>query len=251
MLIAKCFTRLSLAALVGALALVAPAEAQTKAQAKKKPTFPVLVEFFDSTTPAAQKLVPQILAEVNKNAQVVFLDYRLGLISDPKAETTFTQRRAGYACLFGMDFVKEPGLVVDGEKRASASTLAADIASASGSDKVPVTLSAQSTFNKLDIKATFFDSQHRTFRSRVSFVIVEDDPSGKTAGGASGERRLGVVREILERGFVLSDQPAKIDASCQLAPGWKKKDLRVVMFVQNPLNRKVSLCASCPVKVQE
>lgn len=223
----------------------------TPCLAANKPTFPVLVEFFDTTTPAAQKLLPEVLAEAQKNPDVILLDYRLGLCSDPGANVISTQRRSGYAGLFGIGFIREPGIVVDGVKKATPATLAAEVAAQRGKEKVPVTLSAQSTYNKLDIKATYFDNLHRTYRARVNFVIVEDDPSDKIAGTAGNLRRVGVVRKIIDRGFVISDQAANFSVSLPLEAGWKKKDLRVVLFVQDPVNKRVPLVAACPVKVQE
>jgi hypothetical protein len=205
----------------------------------------VLVELFtsegcSSCPPADKNLIYFNEKQPFPEAEVVVLsmhvDYwnRLGW-RDPFSSAQFSERQNYYSNTFNLDGVYTPQMVVDGRAQFVGSNLSEAqraIKSVAKDKKANVELTVVDNELALDITDI---PQHSG--SNVILVIAEDNLSVKVKNGENGGRTLqhsAVVREFRTIGeLTAKDNNFKGKASLQLNADWKRKDLKLVVFVQN------------------
>jgi hypothetical protein len=213
---------------------------------------PVLVELFTSegcsSCPPADKTLAMLRSEqAYANAEIITLafhvDYwdRLGW-KDEFSSKLFTQRQENYTNALQTDGSYTPQMVVDGTNEFVGSNLAKiSIAmnAAPKNEKGKIELeSTKETSLKLKI------SELPTHKESTVFVaIAEDNLFTDVKRGENGGRKLehdSVVRELKSIGSITSEQNSfEIETQPQFDAKWKRKDLRIVVFVQENTSRKV------------
>jgi hypothetical protein len=231
-------------------------ESQTKKDEKPivqtKAKQPVLVELFTSegcsSCPPADKTLAMLRSEqAYANAEIITLafhvDYwdRLGW-KDEFSSKLFTQRQESYTNALQTDGSYTPQMVVDGRNEFVGSNLAKislAMNAAPKNEKGKIELeSTKETSLKLKI------SELPTHKESTVFVaIAEDNLFTDVKRGENGGRKLehdSVVRELKSIGSITSEQNSfEIETQPQFDAKWKRKDLRIVVFVQENTSRKV------------
>jgi hypothetical protein len=168
--------------------------------------------------------------------------------TDRFSSAAYTERQQKYAHRFHTEGPYTPQMVVDGASqfvgsdtsRAGAAIVqagmrqaAADVQiSAAGEDKVQVS-----------IKAPKGNS------SEVILAYTEDNLATKIGGGENNGRELrhsAVVRELRSIGH-LENGVFEAALAVKLKKGWKRNDLRIVVFAQEPNNGPIDGAASLPL----
>ncbi len=80
-------------------------------------------------------------------------------------------------------------------------------------------------------------------QSNVFLAIAEDDLFSNVARGENSGKRLehqSVVRELKSIGLIKPGETSfELETILQLNPGWKKENLKIIVFVQENESRKV------------
>jgi hypothetical protein len=181
------------------------------------------------------------------NAEIITLgfhvDYwdRLGW-KDEFSSKFFTQRQENYADALQTDGSYTPQMVVDGRKEFVGSNLAKislAMNAAPKEEKGKIELDLSKEFN-LKLKISDLPTHEA---SSVNIAIAEDNISVDVKRGENGGRKLehdSVVRELKSVGSITGDQKSfDIETQPQFDAKWKRKDLRIVVFVQENESRKV------------
>jgi hypothetical protein len=213
---------------------------------------PVLVELFTSEGCSSCPPADKALAILNSeqpyaNAEIITLafhvDYwdRLGW-KDDFSSKFFTQRQEDYADALQTGGSYTPQMVVDGRSEFVGSNLAKislvmNAAPKNEKGKIELDLTKETS---LKIKLSELPT-HKA--ASVNVAIAEDNISVDVKSGENGGRKLdhdSVVRELKSIGLITSDQKSfEIETQPQLDAKWKRKDLRIVVFVQENESRKV------------
>jgi hypothetical protein len=159
------------------------------------------------------------------NAEIITLgfhvDYwdRLGW-KDEFSSKFFTQRQENYADALQTGGSYTPQMVVDGRKEFVGSNLSKEL--------------------NLKLKISELPTHQA---SSVNIAIAEDNITVDVKRGENGGRKLehdSVVRELKSIGSITSEQKSlDIETQPQFDAKWKRKDLRIVVFVQENVSRKV------------
>lgn len=241
-----------------------------KAAPPKGGRTPVVVELFTSegcsSCPPADALLVQLDAQQPvAGAEVIALeqhvDYwnQLGW-ADPFSSHERTRRQQEYADTFGNDGVYTPQMVVDGrvefvgsrEGRAHQA-----IAEAASQTKTPVHLAAEKngagpgklvlTAHVPKLAGAQPDDSVEVFLAITESRLHSDVTRGENAGKALDH--AGVVRELKRIGVAgaKADPAFAGTETITLASGWKRENLRAVLFLQEKRSRRVIGAASIPL----
>lgn len=239
------------------------------------PRVPVLVELFTSEGCSSCPPADDLLIQLDKTqpisgVEVVVLsqhvDYwnRLGW-ADPYSSAVFSARQSDYSTAFGQDGVYTPQMVVDGQaefvgnNRARAQEA---IAKAARAPKATISLSKSATTS--DANASAVPLQLRVEKlppisagdtADVMLAVAESDLRSNVARGENSGRRLthtAVVRQLSLIGTATAANNEAFTASPVVAigQGWKRTNLRAVVFVQERQSRKVLGVASLSLAAQ-
>jgi hypothetical protein len=213
---------------------------------------PVLVELFTSegcsSCPPADKSLAILRSEqAYPNAEIITLafhvDYwnRLGWKDDFSSEL-FTKRQENYADALQTGGSYTPQMVVDGRNEFVGSNLA----------KISLAMNAAPKNEKGKIQLEILENSNLKFniselpaheKSTVFVAIAEDNLSTDVKSGENGGRKLehdSVVRELTAIAAITPEQKGfEMEKKNELNPNWKRKDLRIVVFVQENVSRKV------------
>lgn len=207
----------------------------------------VLVELFTSEgcpiCPAAELLLETLGREQpNENAEIVALAFHVDYWNrsdwkDIYSSPVFSRRQDIYAYALGLRAVFTPLMVIDGQRyfggiradrahRAINQSLRdkkAEIKVSAADDKIGVQISAVPTHN----------------RSTVYLAIAEDDvPSGRRRG--QDKTHFSVVRRLQSLGMLSAEEEEFTAVThLQFDPGWKRENLRYVVFIQENRSRRV------------
>jgi hypothetical protein len=225
---------------------------------------PVIVELFTSEGCSSCPPADNVLAQLQQTqpvegAEVIALSEHVDYWnyigwSDPFSSSAFSARQETYARAFGQqDNVYTPQMVVDGqiEFNGSAINKAREaIAKASRSPKADVRIVIPETKTqkdnqkvRLNVSVKNVPPVNRGDVAEVILAVTEDNLSSNVSRGENSGRKLAhtaVVREMRALGRV--DQAAKAfdsETTMAIAKGWKRDDLRVVVFVQERAHRSV------------
>jgi hypothetical protein len=269
---------LALVLVVPALALVVVAlvgkrasvryisEAHAHQPAATAQRVPVLVELFTSEGCSSCPPADDLLARLEQTqpidgAEIIALsehvDYwnRLGW-TDPYSSSEFSTRQNDYATAFDTDGSYTPQMVVDGRAQfvgSDSNGARKAIASATGDSKAAVTVSiasedAAAASITLDLRITNVPAVGGD-SAEVLLAITENGLRSSVSRGENAGRRLShtaVVRKLMSLGSVESSQFVARPV-VQIDKGWKRENLKAVVFVQQRKNRRVLGATSTPL----
>jgi hypothetical protein len=223
---------------------------KTVVQAKAKQ--PVLVELFTSegcsSCPSADKVLASLRKEqAYANAEIVTLAFHVDYWNylgwkDEFSSKVFSQRQENYSDALQLNGSYTPQMVVDGTNEFVGSNLAKislAMNAAPKNEKGQIELNLEKETN-LKLKISDLPT-HET--ASVIVAIAEDNLSTEVKRGENGGRKLehdAVVRELKSVGSITGNQKSfEIETQLQFDAKWKRKDLRIVVFVQENKSRKV------------
>ncbi len=270
--VASVILGLSLLALGGTL-YRAPGPEAVSSDGKVNPSgsrTPVVVELFTSegcsSCPPADALLarldakqPVAAAEVIALEQHVDYWNQLGW-ADPFSSQQRTRRQQEYADSFGNDSVYTPQMVVDGKVQFVGSRegqARQAILEAALQPKTPVDLRAEqngASPGKLVLNARVpklagapSDDSVEVYLAITESRLHSDVTRGENAGKALDH--VGVVRELKRIGVAeaKADPAFSRTETITLGSGWKRENLRAVLFLQEKRSRRVIGAASIPL----
>ena len=225
---------------------------------------PVIVELFTSEGCSSCPPADAVLARLQQTqpvagAEVIALSEHVDYWnyigwSDPFSSAAFSARQETYARAFGQqDRVYTPQMIVDGQTEFNGSSMnkALDaIAKAARSPKADVRIVIPETTTqkdnqkvRLNVSVKNVPPVDRGDEVEVILALTEDKLSSNVTRGENSGRKLAhtaVVREMRALGRV--DPAMKTfdsEKTVSVADGWKREDLRVVVFVQERAHRLV------------
>jgi len=225
---------------------------------------PVIVELFTSEGCSSCPPADAVLARLQQTQPVAgvevialgehvdYWDY-IGW-SDPFSSAAFSARQGTYARAFGQqDRVYTPQMIVDGQTEFNGSSMnkaLEAIAKAARSPKADVRIVIQETKTQKDNQKVRLNVSVKNVPpvdqgdvAEVILALTEDKLSSNVTRGENSGRKLAhtaVVREMRALGRV--DPATKTfdsEKNMAIADGWKRDDLRVVVFVQVRAHRRV------------
>ena len=223
------------------------------ALAVAEPRPQVLVELFTSegcsSCPPADAALAALARDPSfKQAEVIpielHVDYWNDLgWADPFSAPEFTARQEAYARALGGDGLYTPQMIVDGwvSGVASSSGLRKGVEKAAGRSKGRLEVLVASARPGLDVVVR----PPSGLSGRLRVVLSEDRLSSKVERGENRGLTLAhapVARLLIDDGPVSGEHHLRLG----LSAGWKREQLRVVAFVQEPGGRVVAL-GSAPV----
>jgi hypothetical protein len=225
---------------------------------------PVIVELFTSEGCSSCPPADAVLAQLQQTqpvagAEVIALSEHVDYWNyigwtDPFSSSAFSARQETYARAFGQqDQIYTPQMIVDGQTEFNGNAMnkaREAIAKAAGSPKADVRIVIPETKTqkdnqkvRLNVSVKNVPPVNRGDVAEVILAVTEDNLSSNVSRGENSGRKLAhtaVVREMRSLGRV--DQAAKAfdsETAMAIAKGWKRDDLRVVVFVQERAHRSV------------
>ena len=225
---------------------------------------PVIVELFTSEGCSSCPPADDVLARLQQTqpvagAEVIALSEHVDYWnyigwSDPFSSAAFSARQGIYARAFGQqDRVYTPQMIVDGQAEFNGTAMnkaLEAIAKAARSPKADVRIAIPETKTQKDNRKVSLSVSVKNVppvdRGDVAEVILaltEDKLSSNVTRGENSGRKLAhtaVVREMRSLGRV--DPATKTfdsEKTVAIADGWKRDDLRIVVFVQERAHRRV------------
>src|SRR5262245_5506117 len=225
---------------------------------------PVIVELFTSEGCSSCPPADAALAQLQQTqpiagAEVIALSEHVDYWNyigwtDPFSSSAFSARQETYARAFGQqDNVYTPQMIVDGQTEFNGSAMnkaREAIAKAAGSPKADVRIVIPETKTqkdnqkvRLNVSVKNLPPVNRGDVAEVILAITEDNLSSNVSRGETSGRKLAhtaVVREMHALNRI--DPTAKTfdsEKTMAIADGWKRDDLRVVVFVQERAHRRV------------
>ncbi|HEY0170714.1 MAG TPA: DUF1223 domain-containing protein [Pyrinomonadaceae bacterium] len=238
----------------------------TSAASKTEGRAPVVVELFTSegcsSCPPAEALLARLDEEQPvEGAEVIPLamhvDYwnQLGW-TDPFSSSEFSRRQGEYAHAYGKDGVYTPQMIVDGVKEfpgGNESTALGAVTRAAREPKAEVTLARgpAQTDEQANVFVTIdkFPKQTEGDPVYVLLAVTESGLSSDVSRGENSGRRLGhvgVVRVIRQLGILPETRGGgfKVETGVMIEKGWRRENLRVVVFAQERGTRRVLAAGS-------
>jgi hypothetical protein len=213
------------------------------------PAVPVLVELFTSEgcsdCPPADEVLQRLEAGVAGVEVVVMGEHvtywdRLGW-KDRFSADVFTQRQEQYGRRFHLNSVYTPQMVVNGQ----AEFVGSDEARA----RREIVSAAKQTAPKIELRLAGGDSLAITASglpaqakgAEVILAVTETRLDTDVQRGENGGRKLrhtGVARSLKTVGRVSNANYSAV-ASYRLDPSWKRENVKLVVFLQDPVSRKI------------
>ena len=226
----------------------------------------VVVELFTSEGCSSCPPADALLAQLDKTQPVagaeviplaLHVDYwnHLGW-SDSFSSRQFSERQGEYAAAFGSEQVYTPQMVVDGVKEfngGNASLAQEAIARAAREPKGEVIItrapSQAEGFVRVSAQVNNFPKPTQGETAVVLLAVTESGLATDVARGENSGRRLahvGVVRSLKPLGG-LPEEPGttfKAETEVPVEKGWRRENLRAVVFAQERGTRRVLAAAS-------
>jgi hypothetical protein len=240
-----------------------------KAQADlNTPARPVLVELFTSEGCSSCPPADALLAKLDQqarlgNAEIIALeehvDYwdQLGW-RDPYSSAQWTERQQDYAASFKNDGVYTPQMVVDGRIEFvgnSSGRARSAIEEAAREPKAELSLKTQPPQNgrvhvSIDLKKL---PAGESKGPQVWLAVTESALQSNVLHGENAGENLhhaAVVRSLRKVGDAAPNRESAFsgEQDLRIDPAWKKENLRVVAFVQDPKSKHILAAASIPVQ---
>ena len=242
-------------------------EGATEAAAAPAPTRrAVVVELFTSegcsSCPPADALLARLeqtqpVAGAEVIALALHVDYwnHLGW-ADPFSSRRFSERQGEYAAAFGSEQVYTPQMVVDGVREfngGNAALAQEAIARAAREPKGAVLIarapSQAEGFVRVSAEVNNFPKPTAGEAADVILAVTESGLATDVARGENTGRRLahvGVVRSLRPLGG-LPEEPGtsfKAETEVPVEKGWRRENLRAVVFAQERRTRRVLAAGS-------
>lgn len=212
---------------------------------------PVLVELFtsegcSSCPPADRNLTFLEKQQPNAEAEIITLAMHVTYWDelgwkDEFSSPLFTRRQEIYSRKFNLDSIYTPQMIVDGEYQFVGSDLTKAqkaISASAKNKKAPVELSE--TADKLKIKISELP-EHRA--ASVYLAVVEDNLTSNVERGENSGKKLehnSVVRELKALGLIDPQNSGyEAEIPLQFETGWKKENLKFIVFAQDNVSRKI------------
>ncbi len=230
---------------------------------------PVLVELFTSEGCSSCPPADVLLARLEKtqpvaSAQIIALkehvDYwnHLGW-RDPFSSAQFSERQSSYAQAFRTDQVYTPQMIVDGQTEFVGSgerDAREAITQAARAPKAAVHLEwrqdpAAARAIPLDVRVEWIGRATPGDSAEVYLATTEDNLHSDVLRGENAGSRFdhfAVVRELKRIGSVTPQAAAVFAAQpvVTIADGWKRENLRAVVFVQESRSRRILAAGTIP-----
>ena len=228
------------------------------------PVRPVIVELFTSEGCSSCPPADALLAKLDQqarlgSAEIIALeehvDYwdQLGW-RDPYSSSQWTERQQDYAAAFRNDGVYTPQMVVDGRTEfVGSSTSKAKIAieEAAREPKAEITLKplvGEGGKARIGIDIQRLHDGGK-LESQVWLAITENGLHSNVLHGENAGEDLhhaAVVRSLRKVGAAMPNRESAFagEQELRLDSGWKKENLRVVVFVQDPKSKHILGAAS-------
>jgi hypothetical protein len=237
--------------LVVPLFLCAALLIQGQAPTTASSTIPLLVELFtsegcSSCPPADAWLQTVDSTQPIAGAYAIVLSEHVDYWNhdgwkDPFSSAQLTDRQAAYVHALGLSGSYTPAVIVNGKSEVhltSAQAAGADLAKAVKPARVPVTIGAI-TLAQDSVLHTHIDADGTAAKRSedVYAALALDHAESQVLRGENGGRHLthaAVVLELTEIGKLEKGKPFSQDFQSQLKPGIDPKNLRLVVFVQEP-----------------
>jgi hypothetical protein len=236
---------------------------------------PVIVELFTSEGCSSCPPADAVLAQLQKTqpvagAEVIALSEHVDYWnyigwSDPFSSAAFSARQETYARAFGQERIYTPQMIVDGRTEfiGNAMNKALEaITEAARTPKADVRITIQKTPAEKDKRAVRLGVSVKDLPpvsrgdvAEVILAITEDGLSSNVSRGENSGRKLAhtaVVREMRALGRV--DPESKTfdsKTSAVIANGWKRDNLRFVVFLQERAHRRALGAASIKLAESE
>jgi hypothetical protein len=216
------------------------------------PRVPVLVELFTSEGCSDCPPADALLAELDRTQPVPgaliipleeHVDYwdRQGW-RDPFSSFEFTSRQVTYAGHLRVASPYTPQMVVAGHWDVLGSSSRRALAAIAAAAQVPqaaLTLTVTPRLGEHDpvvagIRVDGFPAGVRE-KADVRLAVTEDGLSSSVGAGENAGRHLvhrAVVRKLVSAGHAEPDKPFSADVKIALERGWKRENLRVVVFLE-------------------
>ncbi len=219
----------------------------------------VIVELFTSegcsSCPPADALLKEISERQKvQGAQIVALEEHVDYWNhlgwkDPYSSAQFSQRQDDYAHVFGSGGVYTPQMIVDGQSevvgsRSLAAKEAIHKAANQPKAEIVLVLSANSPPGKpaLEVEIKSLGGVSVSGETEIWLAVTEEGlQSDVKAGENSGEtlKHAAVVRSLRKIEVLRQPSGYHRDIPLALDPGWKKENLRVVVFLAEKSSRKI------------
>jgi hypothetical protein len=223
---------------------------------------PVIVELFTSegcsSCPPADAVLARLAAEQPvPEAEIIPLGEHVDYWNsigwpDPFSSSEISRRQRAYAQAFGDSQVYTPQAVIDGVRECIGSNRAevtARIRQAAQSPKAHVEIRPKSGSGgslALDIAVSQLPADAGR-ECDVMLALVENDLTTDVRRGENAGRRLehaAVVRSLASVGRVERGATRTFTTTAEVSPEWKRKNMRIVAFVQNRDTRRIFGAAS-------
>lgn len=228
----------------------------------------VLVELFTSegcsSCPPADRFLESLDLQPLPGAELIVLSEHVdywndGGWKDPYSARSYSERQAAYARRFGLGSVYTPEMVVDGTSEfvGSSSRLAEQaFGKAARVPKIPVRLSAVSINAPNSVRAHLetgaLDSALGSAKAEVYAAVALNHAESQVSAGENAGHKLthvSVVRSVTKIGELKKGQSLSQDVQLKLAPATDNRNLRLIIFVQQPGQGRVLGAAALPVPV--
>ena len=249
-----------------------PAAAAGSDPAPANPTAgPVVVELFTSqgcsSCPPADRLLTRLGDDPKLATQVFPLAFHVDYWNyigwtDPFSSARWSERQRSYARAFGSNRVYTPELVVDGTTDCVGSQenlvyrKIHQALARTPAGRVDLRLAPGSGPNELQAVADARLARRISGRLELWVALYQKNLTTSVARGENADRTLRndyVVRRLV-KAFTLSGGPGAHGSgqvSLALDPSWKRSDLGVVAFLQDPDSRAIEGAARATLEIME
>jgi hypothetical protein len=224
---------------------------------------PVLVELFTSEGCSSCPPADAVLARLEKTqpiagAEVIALSFHVDYWNyigwaDPFSSAQFSERQGEYARAYGKDGVYTPQMIVDGVREfpgGNGNLATETITKAARTPKATLRFSREKPgaegVVRLGVKIADLPPMGAGGAAYVLLAVTESDLSTDVRRGENSGRRLshvGVVRRLTTLGPVTGGDFA-VEASIPIERGWRRENLRAVVFAQESGSRRVLAAGS-------
>lgn len=186
-----------------------------------------------------------------KNAEIITLAFHVDYWNylgwkDEFSSAEFSQRQSNYSGAFKLGSIYTPQMVVDGKSQFTGSGYSkalTEIGKAANENKGEVKLKVQEELLNPSVKVDISGLDIKE-DSDVLLAVAEDNLSTSVKRGENGGKKLNhisVVRNLVPLGNVaVGDKTFETEKTVRLNPNWDKKNLKLVVFVQNKSSKNIA-----------
>jgi hypothetical protein len=186
-----------------------------------------------------------------KNAEIITLAFHVDYWNylgwrDEFSSAEYSRRQSGYSRAFKLGSIYTPQMVVDGKYEFTGSGYSkalTEIGKAANENKGEVKLKVQEELLNPSVKV-YISGLNLKEDSEVLLAVAEDNLSTSVKRGENGGKKLNhisVVRNLVPLGNIaVGDKTFETEKTVQLNPNWDKKNLKLVVFVQNKNSKNIA-----------